>query len=183
MASINFHYVDELIQVRQHQHGGRRGAPPIRQGHRTGASINRSCIVMLSAILQAYVEEEFQEAAKRAFPALASDSDAFDRYWSQMKNWGNPSDSNIRNLFMRLGIPNVFDRLSWQGTSTREITKKLDTLNQLRNRIAHGSRSLTVDGQPYRLTLANVSVFRNLAEQFSTRFTPHVNSLVQRRVV
>ena len=35
---------------------------------------------MLSALLQAYVEEVFQEAAKRAFPELATDDAEFDSY-------------------------------------------------------------------------------------------------------
>jgi len=178
MATIDLHYVDELIQVRQQQHGGGRGAPAIQAGHRIGASINRSCIVMLSALLQAYVEEEFQEAGRRAFPSLTANPAAFDSYWNQMRGWGNPSATNIRNLFLRVGVPDVFNGLSWQGTTATEVTRKLETLNQLRNRIAHGARQLTVDGAAYSLTLAKVITFRNLSENFAERFSAHVQRLI-----
>ena len=100
MAQVDLHFVNELIQVRQTQHGGARGAPPLVGNHRIGVSINRSCIVMLSALLQVYIEEVFQDAAKRAFPALQNNQASFDEYWKQMKNWGNPSDVNIKTLFL-----------------------------------------------------------------------------------
>jgi hypothetical protein len=85
MATLDLHFIDELIGVRQAQHGGGRGAPPLQGGHRIGASINRSCIVMLSAVLQSYIEDVFKEAANRAFPQLVANGDAFDRYWKQLK--------------------------------------------------------------------------------------------------
>jgi hypothetical protein len=54
MVELNLTYVDELISVRQVLHGGNRGAPKkVEDGSREGASINRSCIVMMSALLQA----------------------------------------------------------------------------------------------------------------------------------
>jgi hypothetical protein len=178
MADIDLHYVDELIGVRQAQHGGNRGAPPIVGGHRTGASINRSCIVMLSALLQAYVEEVFKEAARRAFPVLGANEPDFESYWKQMKEWGNPNDSNITRLFLKIGIIDVFAGLSWQGTTTAEIRLKLDHLNQLRNRIAHGSRQLTINNAQYSLSLAKVRMFRNFADNFGARFSEHVIQLV-----
>ena len=133
---------------------------------------------MLSALLQAYVEEEFQEAGRRAFPALMANPGASDAYWIQMRGWGNPSATNIRNLFLRIGVPDIFSRLAWQGTTSTEVTRKLETLNQLRNRIAHGARQLTVNGTAYSLTLAKVTTFRNLSENFAERFSAHVQRLI-----
>lgn len=177
MAVLDLHYVKELIDVRQVQHGGAPGAPPIVDGHRIGASLNRSCIVMLSALLQSYVEEVFKDAAKRSFPALNGDAAAFEAYWRQMKGWGNPSELNIKNLFLQIGVPDVFSGLSWQRTPTAQVRIKLGTLNQIRNDIAHGSRQLKVNGQPYSLSLAKVIAFTNFAEQFGNRFEPHVQAL------
>jgi hypothetical protein len=134
---LDLHCVDELIAVRQDQHGGHPGAPPIQNGHRIGASINRSCIVMLSALLQAHVQDVFQDAARRAFPAFAANDAAFNAYWNQVKSWGNPSDQNIRCLFIQIGVPDVFAGLSWQRTPTAVVREKLADLNQIRNRIAH----------------------------------------------
>ena len=181
MPDIDLHYVDELIAVRQEQHGGGRGAPQIQDGHRIGASLNRSCVVMLSALLQTHVEEIFELAAKRTFPALSTNQPAFDRYCGQMKNWGNPSDANIMTLFLRLGVPDIFEGLTWQGTSTPNIKKALGELNQIRNRIAHGNRSLTLNGQPYSLRLAKVVGFRKLVGSFGARFAGHVEGKTPQR--
>jgi hypothetical protein len=178
MAQIDLHYVDELIAVRQKQHGGGPGAPLILGGHRVGASINRSCVVMLSALLQSYVEEVFQDAAKRAFPALAADQPAFDQYWKQMKSWGNPSDQNIKNLFIKLGIPDVFVGLSWQRTPTTSVRWMLDALNQIRNQIAHGSRRLTLGGNRFSMSLAAVTAYRNMTASFANRFEAHVRTFI-----
>lgn len=178
MAKLDLHYVRELIDVRQEQHGGGPGAPPIVNGHRIGASLNRSCIVMLSALLQSFVEEVFQDAARRRFPALNAHGPSFDAYWKQMKSWGNPSEQNIKNLFLQIGAPDIFSGLSWQRTPTNEVRRKLGELNQIRNDIAHGSRQLKVNGQPYSLSLRNVVAFTNFAEQFGDRFEPHVAILV-----
>jgi hypothetical protein len=178
VAQIDLHYVNELITVRQQQHGGGQGAPPIQGGYRVGASINRSCVVMLSALLQSYVEEVFNDAARRAFPALAANQAAFDDYWKQMKSWGNPSDANIRRLFIKLGIPDVFAGLSWQRTPTASVTRMLDELNQIRNRIAHGSRHLTLNGNPYSLRLADVITYRNMTASFANRFEAHVQTFI-----
>lgn len=76
MATIDLHDVDELIQVREAQHGGNRGSPPVFGGHRVCVSLNRSCVVMLSALLQAHVEEVYKGAAKRKFPQLAARPEA-----------------------------------------------------------------------------------------------------------
>lgn len=181
MITIDLHYVDELILVREQQHGGERGAPQIQDGHRIGTSINRSCIVMLSALLQAYVEEVFQDAARRVLPALRNDPAVFERYWNQVRNWGNPSDQNIINLFMRLGAPDIFDGLSWQRTPTAAVKRNLGQLNQIRNRIAHGAAQLTLDGRPYSLSLAAVKSFRNHVASFGGRFSDHVEYLLPSR--
>lgn len=175
---LDLHYVDELIAVRQDQHGGHPGAPPIQNGHRIGASINRSCIVMLSALLQAHVQDVFQAAARRAFPAFAANDAAFTAYWNQVKSWGNPSDQNIRGLFIQIGVPDVFAGLSWQRTPTAMVREKLGDLNQIRNQIAHGAHHLRVRGQPYSLSLRKVIAFRNFAEQFGERIEPHVAAFV-----
>ena len=179
MATIDLHFVDELIALRQAQHGGGRGAPLIQGGFRIGASANRGCIVILSALLQAYIEDVFQETAKRCFPALANNPVAFDSYWQQLKKgWGNPSDVNIVRLFLKLGVPDVFAGLSWQGTQNAALRKKLDVLNQVRNRIAHGAATLTVDGTPYSLTLAKVVVFRNTVQSLASRFEGQVANFI-----
>lgn len=174
MVNLNLSYVDELINARVAQHGGGRGAPPIAGGVRIGASINRSVIVMLSALLQTYVEDVFHQSAKQVFPALAASDAVYQKYWSQMNRWGNPSDGNIENLFIRIGVPDVFDGLSWQKTSKATIKTKLNKLNQIRNDIAHGAAQIRVNGAAYSLSLQKAREFRDFAEAFGARFEAHV---------
>lgn len=169
MAELNLHYVDELIALRQGQHGGGRGAPPIVNGHRQGASVNRSCVVLLTALLQTYVEEVFTEAGTRLLPNLHPGT-----YRDSFARWGNPSADNIRRLFHRLGVEDIFSGLSWKNCPNPNVRNRLNRLNQIRNGIAHGREHLRVDGQPFSLNLIEVQGYRNFAEQFGSRFSAHV---------
>ena len=174
MTELNLTYVDELISVRQVQHGGARGAPKrVEDGSREGASINRSSIVLLSALLQSYVQGVFETAAKQALPALAAE-DVWRSYWKHMKTWGNPSADNTKTLFLKIGIHDVFDGLSWQNCNNSLVRSRLNQLNLVRNSIAHGSAVLRVHDADYSLTLAKVLTFRNFAEAFADRFEVHV---------
>jgi len=95
-----------------------------------------------------------------------------------MKGWGNPSELNIKNLFLQIGVPDVFVGLSWQKTPTETVRTRLSHLNQIRNDIAHGSQQLRVNGQAYSLSLAKVEAFRNFAQRFGDRFEGHVEGLI-----
>ena len=174
--TINLHYVDEVIAVRRQLHGGGRGAPPVVIHQiRAGASLNRSCVVLLSALLQTFVEKVFESEVKYVFPSLSADPQ-WQSYWNQMHRWGNPSDGNIKNLFLKIGIVDVLTGLSWQRTNTAKIKENLKLLNEIRNQIAHGDQQLKFSGQPYSLTLAEVVRLRNFVENFGMRFEAHVQS-------
>ncbi|MCS0495591.1 HEPN domain-containing protein [Ancylobacter sp. MQZ15Z-1] len=177
---LQLHYIDEIIAARKALHGGGRGAPRLlasnagsQQAERVGAALNRSCIVLLSAVLQSFVEDVFKAEARHRYQRLNTDP-LFETYWKQMKMWGNPSDENVTALFLRIGIPDVFAGLSWQRTPTAAIKKKLRHLNQIRNGIAHGNAHLRVDNANYSLTMAKIENFRNFAEAFGDRFEAHV---------
>jgi hypothetical protein len=171
---LNLTAVDELIEVRRMLHGGERGAPPRREdGARQGDSLNRSCVVLLSALLQSYVQEVFEKAAKEALPNLRNDQ-VWDSYWKQMKSWGNPSADNIKTLFLKIGIHDVLDGLSWQNCDNKLVRRRLNELNQVRNSIAHGADTLKVNSANYTLTLAKVEAFRNFVQAFADRFEERV---------
>ena len=179
MVDLNLTYVDELISVRKVLHGGSRGAPKkVEDGSREGASINRSCIVMLSALLQSYIQEVFERGAKQALPALTAD-DVWKAYWKQMKGWGNPSADNTKTLFLKIGIHDIFDGLSWQRCDNSTVRSRLNQLNHVRNSIAHGATTLRINDTDYALTLAKVKTFRNFAEIFASRFETHVLNRLQ----
>lgn len=171
MASIDLRYVDELLQARRALHGGGQGAPPIVNGARQGTALNRSCVLMISALLQGFVEEVFFEVSEAKLglnaPQVADYRNLYDRF-------GNPSTQNVRNQFRRLGLPDVFVGLSWRGRTSPSVVRALDDLNQLRNQIAHGSTHLRLRGQPYSLRTHDAQVFRDFAAIFGTRFEIHV---------
>jgi len=173
MAELNFTYVNELISVRKTLHGGNRGAPKkVINGSHEGASINRSCIVMMSALLQSFVQEIFASCAKKALPNLENDV-VWDAYWKQMKSWGNPSAENTKTLFLKIGVDDIFTGLSWQKCDNKIIRSKLNTLNHVRNSIAHGGTVLRVNNADYALTLAKVTKLRDFVVAFGERFEEH----------
>lgn len=172
MATLDLHFVDELIAARQDQHGGGRGAPAlVRPDVRQGAAINRSCMVMLSALLQGYIDDVFVECVPIAFPAIAA-APNYESLLGELRKGGNPNSKNISALFRKLGVPDVMAGLNWQHTTPQDIAAKLDEINQIRNRIAHSS-PLSLNGQPYRLKLARVQTLRNFCAAFAARFEIH----------
>ncbi len=128
---------------------------------------------MLSALLQGYVEDVFLFSSKRLFKTLKGD-DVIKRYKDTYLRWGNPNVNNIRNLFRRLGIDDVFDGLSWQKCPSKTVFTKLQEINECRNQIAHGKKL------PESVKLAQVRNLRNFVENFGYRFAAHVNSKLPR---
>jgi hypothetical protein len=88
-------------------------------------------------------------------------------YRGTFRRWGNPSVKNVRDLFRRIGVQDVFDGLSWQRCLSAAVRLKLEKLNQLRNQIAHGADHLILDRQRYSLSLAEVYSLRNFKAQIA----------------
>jgi hypothetical protein len=174
MASIEFALVDELITARRTLHGGVQGAPrKLTDRDRTGAALNRSIILMLSALFQGYVEDVFFIRAKRKLRLKGADVDEFRKLH---RRWGNPSMTNITEQFGRIGIIHPLANLSWQGCRNASVRRKIDLLNTLRNQIAHGAKRLKDGKEDYNLTLAKAENLRRFVEAFSTRFQAHIRA-------
>lgn len=172
MRMLNLQSVDELIAARQNLHGGHVGAPVIlADGNREGAALNRACVVLLSATLQAYVSDVFVSCSNKTF-GRELQGEELSNYRATWNRWGNPNPANITQLFRRLGINDILDGLSWQRQSTKALKKNLDQLNQVRNRIAHG-QELMVDGASFSLTLNRILRWRNVSEKFGEYFEGH----------
>lgn len=168
MAEISLGALDEVIRARRTLHGGAVGAPRLlADGSREGGALNKACVVLLTASLQAYIEEVFVECSVLAFGDF--EEPQAKRYRKTWDRWGNPSPDNIVNLFRRLGVDDIFHEFSWQGQSTATLKANLNTMNQVRNRIAHGDE-IRVDGNPFQLTLNRIVRWRNIAERFGERF-------------
>lgn len=83
---IDLNSVDELIAARKELHGGERGAPlALTDGGHEGAALNRACVVMLSAALQAHVGEVFSSCSNKAFGRVLADDElkAYRGTWSR----------------------------------------------------------------------------------------------------
>ena len=176
MATLNLGPVDELIAVRQAQHGGGRGAPPIHpDGTREGQALNRAIVVMTSATLQAYCEDVFFELSQIKLNLNAAQMESYRTLYSQ---WGNPSKENTRKHFQRMGAIDILSGLSWQRCNNATVLKNLDRLNQLRNQIAHGRQNLSLAGRNYSLSLAKARDHRNFVFQFGQRFENHARRVL-----
>lgn len=172
MTKIDFAMIDELVVARKKLHGGKPGAPTLlTDTDRTGAALNRSIILMLSATLQGYVEAVFFARAKRKFRLRGDDLETFQKLHNR---WGNPSTQNIATQFGKIGIIDPLGSLSWQGCINKTMRSKIDLLNSIRNQLAHGANILKIDGQPYSLTLQKALVLRRFVEAFSSRFETHI---------
>ncbi len=126
---------------------------------------------MLSALLQSFVEEVFQEISVEF---LEIDAAGQPNYRKSFSRWGNPSDANIVALFLRLGVTDILLDLTWQRISNERIRSNLKQLNELRNQIAHGRRDLRWRNQRYSLSLAEAIRLRNFVATFADRFPRHV---------
>ena len=171
VPTLDLHLVDELIVARQALHGGGVGAPPMVNGHRVGSAINRSCVVMLSAIIQAFVEDVFIVCSQAVFPHL--NGPTLEKYRKSIVQWGNPNPDNIERLFLRIGADKVLTGLSWQKCTEGSLRTKLDHLNQLRNGIAHGRTQLQINGNDVSVSLASINNYRGFAQVFGQYFESH----------
>ena len=170
--TLSLTLVDELIAARKNLHGGTRGAPKrLDDGSHEGRALNRACVVMLTSAMQAYIEEVFMTCSEKAFGRVLINDELRD-YSNTWSRWGNPSDDNIVRLFRRLGIHDVLDGLSWQGQANLTLRKNLRTMNQVRNRIAHG-QEIRVDGNEFSLPLNKIERWRNVCKTFGERFEGH----------
>ena len=93
-----------------------------------------------------------------------------------MKGWGNPSAENVKRLFLKIGVDDVFADLSWQKCDSATVRSRLNQLNHVRNSIAHGANPLRVNNADYSLSLAKVKTFRNYSEQLAVRFEDHAKA-------
>jgi RiboL-PSP-HEPN len=175
VAVLNLGSVDELIAVREDQHGGARGAPRVNDGTREGQAVNRAVVIMTSATLQAFCEDVFFELSELKLALNLGQMDVYKKLYSQ---WGNPSKDNIRKHFSRLGAIDVLQGLSWRACGNAAVIRKLDRLNNLRNQIAHGKTVLSVDGKGYSLSLARARDHRTFAFQFGVRFEAHARNVL-----
>jgi hypothetical protein len=129
----------------------------------------------LSAALQGFVEDVFEEASERKLGTMTPGASA--KYKKTWDRWGNPSDQNIIRLFQRLGVEDVFDGVSWQGQGTAALKSNLNHINQVRNRIAH-NLPIKIDGKSVEVGYLKVYNWVKISKSFGTNFSAHVRKVI-----
>lgn len=107
-------------------------------------ALNSAGIALLSAHLQGFMVELFEEAAGALLQGRITDLDALK---DVAPTRGNPNVQNINRLFAAIGFRDILEGLSWQGMSNKTLKAKLRTFNELRNRIAHGKAEVVRKNQ------------------------------------
>ena len=98
-------------------------------------ALNKAAIALLSAHLQGYVEDVFEEVGRVLLHGRVPQIDAL---LTQAQRRGNPNWDNITRLFAAIGFADILNAISWRGVSNATLKKRLRELNELRNRIVHG---------------------------------------------
>lgn len=138
-------------------------------------ALNKSCLLILSALLQGYIEELFFVLSANLFVHL--DYDDHEAYRRSIRRWGNPSSENIERLFNRIGLINVLENVTWQRTNVKRIKAMLNLLNHQRNAIAHG-------GAPKgSLKLSSIERMRDFTENFATNLNRYLRKEFRRNLI
>jgi len=133
-----------------------KGRPPEVQ------ALNAGAIALLSAHLQGFVTDLFQEAARHLLTGHVPDVDAL---LDAANTRGNPNENNIRRLFASIGFSDVLLGVSWQKVGNKAVRTKLRSFNELRNRIVHGKSEKVHKKQ----VAIYMSVWRNFAGKLDDR--------------
>lgn len=127
--------VDELIAAHAAITGGRTGRPVKRRG----AAITRSGVVLLTAAMEAFVEDLFEDASEQVFAALsAAERKELFKETSQRLHNADVRKTNL--LFFNLGAPWILNQVRWQKCSNDQFKSRLTRLVEVRNQIAHGKQ-------------------------------------------
>ncbi len=158
--------LQSVAQVVQHLVSPPRpGRPPEVQ------ALNSAGVALLSAHLQGYVVDLFNEVARITLNGKVKDISVLTE---AANTKGNPNEQNITKLFSSIGYPKILDGVSWQRTSNKQVKAKLKTFNELRNKIVHGSSEKIT-----KRTLAGyLSIFTSFAERFDEKVRREVRGVI-----
>jgi len=120
-------------------------------------ALNKASIALLSAHLQGFVEDLFEEATRKLLNGKVPDIETL---VAAATLRGNPTWDNVSRLFATVGFPSVLDGIRWQKCSTVTVRNRLKGLNELRNRIVHGGTESVGKGQveQFRAFVQNLAI-------------------------
>ena len=157
--------VDELVEA----HGALTGTA--RGRRRKGPAITRAGVVLLTAAMEAFVEELFEEACDKVFAVLADEErKALYKETSRRLNTANVQNTNL--LFFNLGVPWILSGVRWQNCSNAYFCERLDRLIETRGRIAHGKQPVVWLGR----LRAWKTMVEKYAEVLERKVADHIES-------
>lgn len=133
-----------------------KGRPPEVQ------ALNSAAIALLSAHLQGFITDLFDETARHLLAGHVADIDAL---VGGANTRGNPNEHNIRALFATIGFTDVLVGVSWQKVGNHSMRAKLRSFNELRNRIVHGKSEVVRKAT----VVLYMSVWRNFATKLDAK--------------
>lgn len=99
-------------------------------------ALNNAAIALLSAHFQGYLTDIFSETVRQLLHGYVEDDETV---VNAAPTRGNPNQQNINRLFAGIGFADVVSQVSWQRMSNESVKRNLRELNELRNRIVHGT--------------------------------------------
>jgi hypothetical protein len=133
-------------------------------------ALNNAAIALLSAHLQGFVKDLYEEAASRVLDGKVSDVPSVIK---AANTRGNPNEQNITKLFESIGFPDILDGLKWQRMSNKSLRGKLRAFNELRNRIVHSSSE-----RVHKSRVSNyLKVMTHFAEQLDSKLERDIRKL------
>ncbi len=149
---------------------------PLR-GRRWGMeALNRAGVVLLTAHLEGYIEDLFEEAANliasEVFYTTYYDVNSF--IAQATGPFHSPNPQNIKSLFARLGINDVLASVQWNPLTNKDVRQRLGDLVKLRNEIAHGEQPSVTTVQLAR----EVAFVRRLARKLDNRLYQYVLNII-----
>lgn len=126
--------VDEILQARDAICPPGAGRP----AQRRGAAVLRGAVVLLSAALEAYVEDVYDRAVDLLFAGQPNaDRQALKNDTSGRMN--NASPFKVNRLYFNVGMEWILQdpKLHWQKFNNQRVQETLGDIVTARNRIAH----------------------------------------------
>ena len=110
--------VDEIIKAHQALTGGGKGKPTGGEG----AALTRAGVVLLSAAMEAFVEELFKETVPKLYPKMSVNEQKI--LFKQTAERLNNADALKTNLlYFNLGCAWVLSDVRWQKFSNKELAR------------------------------------------------------------
>lgn len=136
-------------------------------------ALNNAAIALLSAHLQGYIKDVFEEAALGVLDGKVSDVPSV---LKAANTRGNPNEQNVVRLFESIGFPDILDGISWRNMSNKRLRSNLRTFNELRNRIVHSSSE-----RVHKSRVANyLRILTNFAEHLDRKLQRDIRNLTGR---